>query len=60
MGLIRSTFSFTLGTLVGVYVAQNYNVPNVQKMVSMGMVMVRQLEEAYRKPDNSRNSKPPE
>lgn len=48
--IIRSSFSFILGTGFGVYVAQNYNVPNIQKLVNTGLFMAKHIEEAYRKP----------
>ncbi|XAR70450.1 hypothetical protein NMG60_11027303 [Bertholletia excelsa] len=50
MGLIKSSFSFMVGTLCGVYVAQNYNVPNIQKLFNTGLVIAKHLEENYRKP----------
>ncbi|XP_052210216.1 uncharacterized protein LOC127813330 [Diospyros lotus] len=50
MGLIRSSFSFMVGTVFGVYVAQNYNVPNIQKIVNTGLVIAKHYEENYRKP----------
>lgn len=50
MGIIRTTFSFMLGTAFGVYVAQNYNVPNVNKIYKTGLVMAKHYEENYRKP----------
>jgi len=50
MGIIRSSFSFIVGTGFGVYVAQNYNVPNIQKLVNTGLFMAKHVEEAYRKP----------
>uniref|UniRef100_A0A803L6L4 Scarecrow-like protein 6 n=1 Tax=Chenopodium quinoa TaxID=63459 RepID=A0A803L6L4_CHEQI len=31
-GIIRSSLSFIVGTVFGVYVAQNYNVPNMRKL----------------------------
>ncbi|BBN19697.1 hypothetical protein MPTK1_8g12840 [Marchantia polymorpha subsp. ruderalis] len=52
MGLIRSTFSFSMGTLFGVYIAQNYSVPNIQGLIKTGLVIARHLEEQYRKPSN--------
>ncbi|XP_071708403.1 uncharacterized protein [Rutidosis leptorrhynchoides] len=50
MGIIRTTFSFMLGTAFGVYVAQNYNVPNINKIYKTGLVMAKHYEENYRKP----------
>jgi hypothetical protein len=50
MGFIRSSFSFTLGALLGAYVAQNYAIPNVQTLITTGVVVVKQLETQYRKP----------
>ncbi|XP_010264252.1 PREDICTED: uncharacterized protein LOC104602319 [Nelumbo nucifera] len=50
MGIIRSSFSFMLGTLCGVYVAQNYNVPNIKKLASTGLLIAKHIEETYRKP----------
>lgn len=49
MGLIRSYFSFIFGTICGVYIAQSYNVPNVEKMTQASYSMAKQLEERYRK-----------
>ncbi|KNA06014.1 hypothetical protein SOVF_184990 [Spinacia oleracea] len=49
-GIIRSSFSFIVGTVCGVYVAQNYNVPNMKKLADTGMAMFRHLEQTYRKP----------
>ncbi|KAG2677608.1 hypothetical protein I3843_12G107400 [Carya illinoinensis] len=50
MGLIKSTFSFMVGTVVGVYVAQNYAVPNIKKLAGTGLLIARHIEETYRKP----------
>jgi hypothetical protein len=50
MGLIRTVFHFTVGTLAGIYVAQNYNVPNVTGLVNTGLVIAKHFEEQYRKP----------
>lgn len=49
MGFIRSCFSFILGAGVGVYVAQNYNIPNIKKMADLGIAMSKRYEESYRK-----------
>lgn len=39
-----------MGTAFGVYVAQNYNVPNVQKLFNTGLLIAKHIEENYRKP----------
>ncbi|XP_019084035.1 PREDICTED: uncharacterized protein LOC109126018 [Camelina sativa] len=49
MGLIRSYFSFVCGTICGVYVAQSYNVPNIEKVAQAAYSMAKQMEERYRK-----------
>ncbi|CAL9749673.1 unnamed protein product, partial [Musa acuminata subsp. burmannicoides] len=50
MGIIRSSFSFLLGVGCGVYIAQNYEVPNIKKLVSTWMLKTKDIEETYRKP----------
>ncbi|KAK2999976.1 hypothetical protein RJ639_023680 [Escallonia herrerae] len=42
MGIIGSSFSFMLGTICGVYIAQNYNVPNIMKLANMALVRAKQ------------------
>ncbi|KAK2649078.1 hypothetical protein Ddye_016567 [Dipteronia dyeriana] len=50
MGIIRSSFTFMVATAFGVYIAQNYNVPNIKKLAGTGMLMAKHIEETYRKP----------
>ncbi|XP_051138230.1 uncharacterized protein LOC127256315 [Andrographis paniculata] len=50
MGIIRSSFSFLSGTVCGIYIAQNYNIPNVKKVVYEALFTAKQVEEKYRKP----------
>ncbi|XP_022866197.1 uncharacterized protein LOC111386000 [Olea europaea var. sylvestris] len=50
MGIIRSCFSFMMGSAVGVYVAQNYDVPNIRKLFNTGLLIGKHIEENYRKP----------
>lgn len=50
MGIIRSSFSFIMGTVCGVYIAQNYDVPNIKKLTNTGLYMAKHIEEKYRKP----------
>ncbi|XP_044467817.1 uncharacterized protein LOC123197564 [Mangifera indica] len=50
MGIIRSSFSFMVGTVCGIYVAQNYKVPNIKKLANDVLLMAKRTEETYRKP----------
>ncbi|XP_043717068.1 uncharacterized protein LOC122665073 [Telopea speciosissima] len=50
MGIIKSTFSLMTGTVLGVYIAQNYNVPNIKKLADTGLLFMKHIEENYRKP----------
>ncbi|XP_052186771.1 uncharacterized protein LOC127797702 [Diospyros lotus] len=50
MGIIRSSFSFIAGTVCGIYIAQNYNVPNIQKLTNEVLFKAKHVEEQYRKP----------
>lgn len=52
MGIFKSWFSFMAGTVCGVYIAQNYKVPDVQKLASTALFMARLIEQNYRKPNN--------
>jgi Ni,Fe-hydrogenase I cytochrome b subunit len=52
MGIIRSCFSFIAGTVTGVYIAQNYKVPNIAKVADTFLFMAKITEETYRKPKN--------
>ncbi|KAL0905315.1 hypothetical protein M5K25_023725 [Dendrobium thyrsiflorum] len=45
MGLIRSCFTFLMGTGCGIYMAQNYDVPDMRKLVLMGLAIGRHSEE---------------
>ncbi|EXC08939.1 hypothetical protein L484_003392 [Morus notabilis] len=49
MGIIRSGFSFILGTVCGVYIAQNYDVPNIKKLANTAIEMAKEEEKKYRK-----------
>uniref|UniRef100_A0A8I6XS46 Transmembrane protein n=2 Tax=Hordeum vulgare subsp. vulgare TaxID=112509 RepID=A0A8I6XS46_HORVV len=43
-------FKFLVGVGCGVYVAQNYNVPNVKKLFNTYVFLAKHVEETYRKP----------
>ncbi|KAJ3688180.1 hypothetical protein LUZ61_017344 [Rhynchospora tenuis] len=51
MGFFGSSFSFLVGTVCGIYIAQNYNVPNITKLAKEWLSDAKQVEETYRKPD---------
>ncbi|MED6143556.1 hypothetical protein PIB30_007505 [Stylosanthes scabra] len=42
---------FAFWTAFGVYVAQNYQVPNIKKLADTALIMVNIIEEKYRKPN---------
>uniref|UniRef100_A0A0E0LIS4 Uncharacterized protein n=1 Tax=Oryza punctata TaxID=4537 RepID=A0A0E0LIS4_ORYPU len=50
MGFFRTSFTLMFGMGCGVYVAQNYNVPNVKKLFNTYMFLAKHIEETYRKP----------
>ncbi|CAI0404485.1 unnamed protein product [Linum tenue] len=55
MGLIRNYFSFLVGTACGVYIAQNYEVPNIKKVVHSALFTAKVVEEKYRKPKSDKD-----
>lgn len=50
MGIIRSSFTFLTGTVCGIYIAQNYNVPNIKTLGRCAVSKAKEIEEIYRKP----------
>ncbi|RLN33014.1 hypothetical protein C2845_PM03G24220 [Panicum miliaceum] len=50
MGLFRGSFTLLVGMGCGVYIAQNYNVPNVKKLFNTYIFLAKHIEETYRKP----------
>ncbi|XP_073021464.1 uncharacterized protein [Primulina eburnea] len=50
MGIIRRSFFFIAGTACGIYLAQNYDVPNIKKVVNDTLFTAKKVEEKYRKP----------
>ena len=55
MGIIRSSFSFMVGTVCGIYIAQNYNVPKLTKIAEAWLSDAKQVEEAYRKKNDKKD-----
>ncbi|KAM6557845.1 hypothetical protein CsatB_004864 [Cannabis sativa] len=52
MGIIKSAFTFMSATVFGIYIAQNYNVPNIKKLSDTALLFAKHIEENYRKPKN--------
>ena len=57
MGIIRFSFSLMLGTAIGIYVAQNYDVPSIRELAHSYIMNAKHIEETYRKPQKSGDSK---
>lgn len=47
--MFGNTFSLAVGIGIGIYVAQNYNVPDIKKLFDRGIRMATNLEKATRK-----------
>ncbi|XP_034217375.1 uncharacterized protein LOC117628941 [Prunus dulcis] len=47
MGIMGSSFSFILGSVFDIYVAQNYNIPNIQKLSTTSLLITKHIEETY-------------
>lgn len=56
MGLLHSTFSFLVGTGCGIYIAQNYDIPNMKKLMRSLMGKAKELEESYKKPSKNKDN----
>ncbi|KAI4324899.1 hypothetical protein MLD38_030342 [Melastoma candidum] len=48
---LRSSVTFVAGTICGIYIAQNYSVPSINKLAGTALFMASLLERSYRKPD---------
>jgi hypothetical protein len=55
MGFLQSTLSLLIGTGCGIYIAQNYDVPNMKKLMRSLTGRAKELEESYKKPSNGKN-----
>ena len=49
MGFMRNVFSFGMGTIFGVYLAQTYTLPPLKMLYDQGLEMGKALEKAYKK-----------
>ncbi|XVF54969.1 hypothetical protein PTKIN_Ptkin05aG0223300 [Pterospermum kingtungense] len=52
MSIMKSSFSLMVGTVCGTYIAQNYSIPNIKKLVDTAFFMAKHVKEKYRKPKN--------
>ncbi|KAJ1261355.1 hypothetical protein BS78_09G023400 [Paspalum vaginatum] len=55
MGFFQNTVSLLIGTGCGIYIAQNYNVPNIKKLMRSLMGRAKELEESYKKPGDGKS-----
>uniref|UniRef100_A0A452XRD5 Uncharacterized protein n=1 Tax=Aegilops tauschii subsp. strangulata TaxID=200361 RepID=A0A452XRD5_AEGTS len=57
MGFIQSTFSLLVGAAGGIYIAQNYDVPNIKNYMQGLMGKAKELDHAYKKPEDGSKNK---
>jgi hypothetical protein len=55
MGFLQNTFSLLIGTGAGIYIAQNYDVPNMKKIMWGLLGKAKELEDSYKKPVDGKN-----
>jgi hypothetical protein len=55
MGILKSTLSLLIGTGCGIYIAQNYDVPNIKEFMWSLMGRAKEFEESYKKQGNGKN-----
>lgn len=47
--MFTNTVSLAVGIGIGIYIAQNYNIPDIKKLVDRGIRMASHVEKAARK-----------
>ncbi|WOH08997.1 hypothetical protein DCAR_0728448 [Daucus carota subsp. sativus] len=55
MGIITRSFTFMMGTACGVYIAQNYDVPDIKKLFVTNFEKLKRTEEIHRKPNKEKD-----
>ncbi|QCD91570.1 hypothetical protein DEO72_LG4g2536 [Vigna unguiculata] len=55
MGIIRSSLSHVMATALGLYIAQNYKVPDIKALASTAYSMATQVEHTFRKKSNKKD-----
>ncbi|KAK9757826.1 hypothetical protein RND81_01G188600 [Saponaria officinalis] len=56
MGIIKAGLIFAIGAVWGIYIAQNYSVPDVKGRVDEYFSKGKHIEETYRKSNNTTSS----
>ena len=51
----RSLFLLVAGTLIGAYISQNYNIPNVKNLIDTGIKTLTVIEKKMRKDETTEN-----
>jgi len=52
----RSLFLIVAGTLLGAYISQNYNIPDVKRLIDTGIKTLTVIEKKMRKDNPNDNS----
>ena len=55
--MFGNTVSLAVGIGIGIYIAQNYNIPDIKILVARGMQLATNLEKAARKDEASSTSR---
>lgn len=50
--MFGNTLSLAVGIGIGIYIAQNYNIPDIKKLVDRGVKMATSMEKAARKEES--------
>ena len=52
--MLSNTLSLAIGVGLGIYIAQNYNVPDIRVLFNHGLKVVNSFEKAARKEDDDK------
>lgn len=54
--MFSSTLSLAVGVGIGIYIAQNYNIPDIKILVRHGMKVAESLEKTARKEEEEKHN----
>ena len=54
--MTRSLFLLVFGTILGAYISQNYNIPDVKNIIDTGIKKVMVVEEKMRIENSNKNN----